>query len=69
MSFNTAFEWDPSQRDKINMLETLTNEIGDCNDELRKVDEELKHKSTEVGVVSTTITQPKLFIVDSSKII
>ncbi|MFB1020919.1 MAG: hypothetical protein QMC37_11865, partial [Flavobacteriales bacterium] len=65
----TAFEWDQSQRDKINMLTTLTNEIGYLHEQLRDVHEELKRKSTEVGVMSTTITQPKLFIVDSSKII
>jgi len=39
------------------MLTTLTNEIGYLHEQLRDVHEELKRKSTEVGVMSTTITQ------------
>jgi hypothetical protein len=57
MSFHTEFGWDPSQLAKRDMFENLTNEIGLLREKLRDVHEELKRKSTEVGVMSTTITQ------------
>jgi hypothetical protein len=51
------FGWDPSQRAVRNMLETLTNDIGLLREQLRDVDEKLKRKNTQMGVMSTTITQ------------
>ena len=51
------FGWDPSQRAVRNMLETLTNDIGLLREQLRDVHEKLKRKNTQIGVMSTTITQ------------
>jgi hypothetical protein len=51
------FGWDPSQRAVRNMLETLTNDIGLLREQLRDVDEKLKRKNAQMGVMSTTITQ------------
>ena len=39
------------------MLETLTNDIGLLREQLRDVHEKLKRKNTQMGVMSTTITQ------------
>jgi len=39
------------------MLETLTNDIGLLREQLRDVHEKLKRKNTQIGVMSTTITQ------------
>jgi hypothetical protein len=57
MSFHAEFGWDPSQLAERNMFETLTNTIGYLHEQLRDFREQLKHKSTQVGVMSTTISQ------------
>lgn len=51
------FGWDPSQQAVRDMLETLTNDIGLLREQIHWYHEKLKRKNTQMGVMSTTITQ------------